>query len=424
MPLPGGREAFVHSIPSVDRFVDRDGDGKSDVRELAYRTFGARDTHGMTNAFTWGFDGWIYACHGFSNNSEVRGKDGKVMTLVSGNVYRFRPDGSHAEQYTKGQVNPFGLSFDPMGNLYSADCHSKPVYMLLRNASYPTFGKPTDGLGLGPEMVSHDHGSTAISGVVYYAAEQFPEPWRGTIFIGNVVTNRINHDKIDWHGSTPKGVLQPDFLTSDDPWFRPVDLELGPDGALYVADFYNRIIGHYEVPLDHPGRDRERGRIWRIVYKGADGKANVPAMPNIAGADLATLASMLSSPNLMVRMLATNQLVARGGTEVITRLKAEAGPPAAEAARVHALWALARLGALEDGRPEGRDEIRPPRRPDPRADDRRRAGKSLEVGHRRCSRRVEGCGRFRATGLGRCSRPPSRGGKCARLAGRPPGCAG
>ena len=55
---------------------------------------------------------------------------------------------------------------------------------------------------------------------------------------------------------------------SDDPWFRPVDIELGPDGALYVADFYNRIIGHYEVPLTHPGRDRERGRIWRIVYRG------------------------------------------------------------------------------------------------------------------------------------------------------------
>ena len=268
LPMPGGREALIHSIPSVDRFIDRDGDGKADMREVAYKTFGSRDTHGMTNAFTWGFDGWIYACHGYSNTSAIRGKDGQIITLISGNIYRFRADGSHAEQFTHGQVNPFGLCFDPMGDLYSADCHSKPVYMLLRNASYPTFGKPTDGLGLGPEMVSHDHGSTAISGVVYYAAEQFPEPWRGTVFIGNVVTNRINHDTIEWHGSTPRGVLQPDFLKSDDPWFRPVDLKLGPDGALYVADFYNKIIGHYEVPLDHPGRDRERGRIWRIVYKG------------------------------------------------------------------------------------------------------------------------------------------------------------
>ena len=120
-------------------------------------------------------------------------------------------------------------------------------------------------------MMKHDHGSTGIAGVVSYAADQFPPAYRGTMFIGNVVTNRINHDRLEWHGSSPKAIPQPDFLWSDDNWFRPVDLELGPDGALYVADFYNRIIGHYEVPLTHPGRDRERGRIWRIVYRGTSG---------------------------------------------------------------------------------------------------------------------------------------------------------
>ena len=78
------------------------------------------------------------------------------------------------------------------------------------------------------------------------------------MFLGNVVTNRINCDQIEWHGSTPKAIEQPDFLVSDDPWFRPVDIKLGPDGALYVADFYNQIIGHYEVPLNHPGRDRDQ----------------------------------------------------------------------------------------------------------------------------------------------------------------------
>ncbi len=69
----------------------------------------------------------------------------------------------------------------------------------------------------------------------------------------------MNHDHITFTGSTPKANEQPDFLTSDDRWFRPVDLQLGPDGALYIADFYNSIIGHYEVPLDHPGRDRSAG---------------------------------------------------------------------------------------------------------------------------------------------------------------------
>ena len=79
------------------------------------------------------------------------------------------------------------------------------------------------------------------------------------MFVGNVHDSRINHDRIEWHGASSKGKEMPDFLTSDDPWFRPVDLQLGPDGALYVADFYNRIIGHYEVPLDTPG-PRPRAR--------------------------------------------------------------------------------------------------------------------------------------------------------------------
>ena len=127
-----------------------------------YAAFGFRDTHGMTNSFTWGFDGWVYACHGFSNTSQVKGKDDRAITMQSGNTYRLKPDGSHVEWLTHGQVNPFGLAFDPLGNLYSADCHSRPIYQLLRGAYYPSFGKPHDGLGFGPEMINHGHGSTAI----------------------------------------------------------------------------------------------------------------------------------------------------------------------------------------------------------------------------------------------------------------------
>ena len=128
----------------------------------------------MTNAFTWGFDGWVYACHGYANDSTVQGKDKRPIAMNSGNTYRMRPDGSHAEYFTHGQVNPFGLAFDPLGNLYSCDCHSRPVYQLLRGAWYPSFGKPDDGLGFGPEMVTHDHGSTGIAGISYYAADAVP----------------------------------------------------------------------------------------------------------------------------------------------------------------------------------------------------------------------------------------------------------
>src|SRR4029078_12479012 len=163
-------------------------------------------------------------------------------------------------------------------------------------------------------MLKHDPGSAAISGISYYAADHFPEPFRGTIFIGNVMTNRINHDRIEWHGSSPKGIAQPDFLWSEDNWFRPVDIELGPDGALYVADFYNRIIGHYEVPLTHPGRDHDYGRILRLVYVGTKEKpAAAPEMVTSKQADQIKLLKLLGHANLTVRTQATHEIVDRLG---------------------------------------------------------------------------------------------------------------
>ncbi|MDR3636437.1 MAG: c-type cytochrome [Isosphaeraceae bacterium] len=347
LPLAGGERALVHSIPNIYLLTDVDGDGKADKREPWYTSIGFRDTHGMTNAFSWGFDGWIYACHGFSNESEVQGSDKRPIKMQSGNVYRMKPDGSHVEYYTHGQVNPFGLSFDPRGNLYSADCHSKPLYQLLRGAYYPSFGKPDDGLGFGPEMVTHDHGSTAIDAPIYYAADNFPTEYRGRMFVGNVVTNRINQDRIEWHGSSPKGIAIDDFVWSEDNWFRPVDMEVGPDGALYIADFYNRIIGHYEVPLTHPGRDRERGRIWRVVYRGT-GETREAKAPreDWTAATIDELVDDLGHPNLAVRIKATNQLV--------RRLKPEQEPDLLARSKdnswrfVHALWVLQQRGRLSD----------------------------------------------------------------------------
>ena len=248
-------------------------------------------------------------------------------------------------------MNPFGLAFDPLGNLYSSDCHSRPVYQLLRGAWYPSFGKPDDGLGFGPEMVTHDHGSTGIAGISYYAADQFPEAYRGTVFIGNVVTNRVNHDRIEWHGSTPKGIEQPDFVWSEDNWFRPVDIELGPDGALYVADFYNRIIGHYEVSLTHPGRDRTSGRIWRIVYRGAEGKQPpAPSSIDRTRSSVNDLIADLGHANLTVRITAANQLVehAERGEDVVAAIHSMMRHETPARQRVHGLWVLQRLGAYDE----------------------------------------------------------------------------
>ena len=313
LPLPDCKSCIVSSVGEIRKYTDTDGDGKADKTEVLYSGFGSRDTHGMYNSFTLMPDGWVYACHGFNNDSSVKGKDGNEVKMQSGNTFRFRPDGSRIEVYTRGQVNPFGMAVDPWFNLYTADCHSKPITQLIPGAYYDSFGKPHDGLGHAPHVTRHDHGSTGLCGLAWYDADHFPKEYLGCMFLGNVVTNRVNADKIEWKGASPVAKEMPDLLASTDRWFRPVDIKLGPDGALYVADFYNKIIGHYEVDLKDPRRDKDRGRVWRIVWKGLDGKAPAPKphRPDFTAAKDAELYRDLLHPNLTVRFLAGNQLIHR-----------------------------------------------------------------------------------------------------------------
>jgi putative heme-binding domain-containing protein len=319
------------SIPNIWYFADTDGDDKADHREILFGPLGyEKDTHGMCSSFRLGLDGWVYATHGFNNTSHLKAKDGSTLDLHSGNVFRFRPDGSRVEKWTSGQVNPFGLCWDRFGNLYSADCHSSPIYQLIRGACYPSFGKPDDGLGFAPVMCEHSHGSTGICGIVYLDGGVWGPEWDNHTLVGNCVTSRVNHDKVTFTGSTPKANEQPDFITSDDPWFRPVDLQLGPDNALYIADFYNKIIGHYEVPLDHPGRDKERGRIWRVVKEGTASPPRVSAKPLDA----------LGDRNVTRRYLAFGQLAL--GTENVSL------NPDSPLAKLDAIWVLLARGQKDE----------------------------------------------------------------------------
>ncbi len=314
----------AYSIASIQFFRDTDGDDRADQRQVLYGPLDRPvDTHGMQNAFRRGPDGWLYVNHGFANRTTFRGTDGSQLELHSGNTYRIRLDGSRVEPYTWGQVNPFGSAFTELGDLITADCHSKPLTLLIRGGQYESFGKPHDGLGFAPELMSHHHGSTGLAGVAYCDDETWPSEFQGSLFIGNVVTSRIHRDTLTYSGATPKAVEQTDFLTCDDPWFRPVDLRFGPDGALYIADFYNRIIGHYEVPLDHPGRDRQRGRIWRVVYRGQPGTPNSATKParDLARESVDELIAALGDARLPIRELALDQLSDRIGDDAVTPLQ-------------------------------------------------------------------------------------------------------
>jgi len=343
---------LVWSIPNLWWYEDTDGDGMADRREKRYGPLGwERDTHGMNASFTRGFDGWLYATHGFNNNTTIVGSDGSRVVMNSGNTYRMRLDGSRVEQHTFGQVNPFGMCLDPLGNFYTADCHSAPVYQLLRGAYYPSFGKPHDGLGFAPTLMSHSHESTAICGIVFYDDDQWPLEYRENVLIGNVMTSKLNRDALLAAGSSRKAIEMPDLLKTRDPWFRPVDLQLGPDGALYIADFYNRIIGHYEVPLKHPGRDRERGRIWKLTYKGRPGRSSSGhGLPDFSQMDHAHIIAELGHANITRRMLATNYAVDSEDEQLVKRIRRllNRGDLENWKQRVHALWVTERSGLMND----------------------------------------------------------------------------
>jgi putative heme-binding domain-containing protein len=202
--------------------------------------------------------------------------------------------------------------------------------------------------------MDHLHGSTAIAALALGAHTTFPDEYSSSTFDGNVMTSRINRNILQRTGSSVRAIEQPDLVASSDPWFRPVDLVAGPDGALYVADFYNRIIGHYEVPLTHPGRDRERGRIWRVIYTGngiANPRQTAPARPARLASEesLDRLLEMLDDENFVQRALATDEIVDRIGPTAVGALQTLlASTESTAQQRVHALWAFERLAPLND----------------------------------------------------------------------------
>lgn len=340
MPIKGG--AIAYSIPNLYKFTDSDNDGKADKREVILGEFGHKDTHGMINNLIRGFDGWMHASHGYANTSVVAGTDGDSVRMYSGNTFRFRLDGSRVEKTTDGRINPFGSAYDEMGYHYSADCHTLPIYQLIWGGNYEQWGKEVPNMGFAPTMMDYGLNSTALSGLVYYTDNQFPDEYQNSFYSGDVVTCRISRNVMEFNGSTPKATRKEDFLVSRDPWFRPVDIKIGPDGAMYIADFYNRIIGHYEVPLNHPGRDRISGRIWKITYKGNKRKAT-----DWSKASLSKLMDGLNHEVLGLRMAATDELVARFGNKAVRPLEKAVRKKNTEPKQlIQGIWALYQLDAL------------------------------------------------------------------------------
>lgn len=356
--LPGGRVILAHA-PDILLLSDADGDGTADGSDVLYTGFARWDTHELPNSFTWGIDGWLYGLQGHVNESNVKNKEGEVTQIHHGNVYRMKPDGSRIEVWARGMSNPWGLAFDNGQHLFGADCESRPIWQIVEGLPYQGFLQDEEPLGFTPFITEDPHGASGFAGLVSYTGRAFPGQYRDCLYMGSPITGILYRDRPEAEGSTNYLVRQPDFLTSTDPWFRPVDVELGPDGALYIADWYNRIIAHVEVPLDHPDRDKERGRIWRIVYKGGgaapgeDPEAiaaqfDGPMATDWSKASKPRLFEALADRNAWIRRQAAAQLDYRFGGERVQsarRLLNKAKAP--ERARLEAWWLLERGGSLD-----------------------------------------------------------------------------
>ena len=199
--------------------------------------------------------------------------------------------------------------------------------------------------------MTHDHGSTAIAGIAYYAADQFPEEFRDTLFIGNVVTNRINRDRIEWHGSTPKGIEQPDFVWSATTPGSARWTSSSARTARSMSPTSTTASSATTRSAYAPGRDRERGRIWRVVWRGAERAGPALALPDLSKENAPALLDRLRVHNVTLRNLVVSELSDRLGVTAVptwrdaamARLESSEPKPPGEALGL--IYALERNGA-------------------------------------------------------------------------------
>lgn len=258
----GNEGIYVAEEPNILFLQDTDGDGKADKREMVLHGFGSEDSHHATHAFSWGQDGALYFNEGTFHNSQVETPYGP-MRAKNGATFRYEPKTGKLSNYIAYPYNnPWGNVFDKWGMHLIGDASDGNNYYatpLTGKLEYPaqhpymkiftaTKVRPTAGI----EIVSSRH---------------FPDEAQGNFLVNNTIGFQgIKQHKLTYTGSGLEGTEVENLLQSSDPNFRPVDLEFGPDGALYLVDWFNPLIGHMQHSLRDPGRDKAHGRIWRITY--------------------------------------------------------------------------------------------------------------------------------------------------------------
>ena len=351
MPLgiiPYKDGVLVGHGPDLLFLRDRDGDGKADHREVILTGFGIQDSHLMPHQFTRAPGGWFYLAQGAFNYSRVKTRGGREIKFDQTRLARFTPDGMKFEDLTSGPCNIWGLVIGREGETFiqEANDYGYPVMTFHAGASYPgCSGAYKPYAPYFPSEVEFRMGGTGLSGLALSDPRgSFPAPYGDVMYVANPITRKIQAIKIHRQGPWHRYEKLPDFILSSDEWFRPVAIHFGPDGCLYIVDWYNKIISHNEVPRAHPERDKTRGRIWRVRHKE---QARVRP-PDIARASDRDLLDYLQSDSTWEMRAAWHQIADRNLRNFAPDLTAVAQSQNAKTEhRIHALWTLEELGVLD-----------------------------------------------------------------------------
>ncbi len=343
---------WVANAPDILFFKDTDGDLKADTREVIVTGFGRADTHELPNSLTWGPDGYLYGLNGVFNHSHVKypatsphaktHPQGFPLTCA---LYRINPRTREFQIFSEGTSNPWGIAWDVEGSAFLSACVIDHLWHLVETGYYHRQGGPyppfTWKLG---SIVKHKHQMAAYCGIHYFDSDAYPEEYREQLYMGNIHGGCINVDSLTRKGASYFAKPRPDFLTANDVWFMPVVQKTGPDGCLYVLDWYDRYHCYQDARRDPKGIDRLHGRLYRVRYQ------NTPrAKPfNLTKETDEQLIQRLSSPNVFYRNLAQRLLSERNHSSANRRLEQIVmGNNTPHKTRMHALFALVGTGALQ-----------------------------------------------------------------------------
>jgi putative membrane-bound dehydrogenase-like protein len=357
---------FVGEAPYLLFLEDTKGTGKADKRTVLLDGFGHQDTHETLNSFIWGPDGWLYGCHGVFTHSRV-GKPGtpdKDRVPINAGIWRYHPKTQKFEVFAEGTSNPWGFDYDENGSGFLTACVIPHLFHMVPGGRYiRQAGQNFNPYNYGQirEICDHVHyfggsshvgnidprrlavgGGHAHSGCLIYQGGAFPDKWNGRVFMMNLHGARINTDILKRNGSTYIGSHGEDFLVANDPNFRAIQLRTGPDGSIFMTDWYDPQICHNPDPNIW---DRETGRIYKVGYK-VNGGHQPPG--DLTQRSSAELVELLKDKNSWLWRQALLILQERSDKSVAPGLKDMVRKSEDHRHSLRALWALNNIGAFDE----------------------------------------------------------------------------